>query len=172
SEDGTEAQSADLPALLVACLAFLRGNFQRQCFGDQEWMPVHGRLHGRADLVHAVPDPALELQAQWTVARRHAVIRRSLKYGEMGGGLGNNRCGLDAGGASTELPYALAGEIHAFVRPVPGVVPLSLELVEAGYIRHVCRRQATDGGYQELCDEDFSGLRRYPPAISRFVVVR
>ena len=70
-------------------------------------MPVHGYLHGRADLVHVVPDPALELRAQWTVACGHAVVRGALKDSEMGGGLGNYRRGLDAGGAGAELPDAL-----------------------------------------------------------------
>src|SRR4029078_11689535 len=74
----------------------------------------------------------------------------------MRSGLRDHRRRLDAGRAGADLADALAREIHAIARPLPGVVPLPLEVVQSRNVRDVGGRKAT---YR--CDKP---RRRHPGA--------
>ena len=70
------------------------------------------------------------------------------------------------------MPDALAAEIDALVRPLPGVIPAPLEGVEARDVRNVGRRQAADRGDQELRRQRLARLGAHAPEIRRLIVVR
>jgi hypothetical protein len=88
----------------------------------------------------------------------------------MRGGGGDDRGGLDAGGAGADQPDALAGEVHAVMRPAAGVVPMAGEAIQARQLGHVRRRQAADGGDQEARGETLAGFGRDLPPVGGFIV--
>ena len=71
--------------------------------------------------------------------------------------------GLHAGGAGADQPDALAGEIHALMRPGAGVEPLAFEVIPPTKIRHVRRRKAADRSDQELRRVGVTRLGPHPP---------
>src|SRR5207253_554097 len=94
------------------------------------------------DLVHL-------LGCEGVVPGGDAVVGRALEHEQLAGLLGDDRRGLDAGGARADQPDALARDIDALLRPRAGVVPFPLERVEAGDLWHVGRREAAHGADEE-----------------------
>ncbi len=135
-------------------------------------MAVYGGLRHPPDLRGVVPDVAPELRGQWRIACRHAVVRCALEDGQVRGGFGDDRRGLDAGGAGADQSDALAAEIDAFMWPLPGVIPPPGERIEPGDVRDIGRRQATHGSDQERRRQDFARFGIHAPDIRRLIVMR
>ena len=114
----------------------------------------------------------LELRRQWRVPRRDRVVGCALKHGQVLGLRGDHGRGLNAGRAGANHAHALAGEVHPVMRPLASVVPVSLETLQTGEVRHVRRGQAAHRGDQELDDIGFALLRPNAPAVRGFVVMR
>jgi hypothetical protein len=172
AESRAELQPALLPGRFIQGLPLLGWSVERRSLGNAEGMRVVGLTHDLPDLGRVLLDIALELLRQGRVARRHAVVRGALKHGQMGGSLGDDWSGLDAGGTGADQPHALAGEIHAFVRPLPGVVPASREAFEARDVGNIGRGQAADGGDEELRNVLLACLRAHAPPVRRRIVMR
>ena len=86
--------------------------------------------------------------------------------------LGDLRYGLHRGGTGADHRHPLAGEVHALVRPGPGVVALAGEGVDAGELRGVRRRQAADRGDQEPRRQRATVGQLDVPAVAAGVVGR
>ena len=71
---------------------------------------------------------------------------------------------LHAGGPGADDGDALAGEVHALVRPQPGVERVAPEAVAAGELGQVRRRQAAHGGDEEAGREALAVLGVDQPA--------
>ena len=129
-ERGAELQAATLPRCIVDRLALLRRSFHRQAFLDPERHPVQRLARHRTDLGGVLLDVALELGRQRGVAGRHGVVRGALEHRQVLGRRGDDRRGLDAGGAGADHAHPLAGEIHALMRPLAGVVPVARKALQ------------------------------------------
>ena len=171
AECGAESQAAGFPGRFVQGLPFLGGRLQGGAIGDEPWVAVDARLRYLSNLGGILLDVALERRRERAIAGRHAVVRRTLENGQMRGSFGDHRRRLDAGRAGADQPNALAAEIDAFVRPLPGVDPASLEGVEAGNVRDIGRRQAADRGDQELRREYVARLSGHAPDIRQRIVM-
>ncbi len=84
----------------------------------------------------------------------------------MGSGFRDHRRGLDAGRAGADQSHPLAGEIHAFMRPAPGMVPLPGEAVPPGYVGDISGGNTANGGDEETGDEAFAALSGHGPEIA------
>src|SRR5205823_1965003 len=73
---------------------------------------------------------ALGLRGNQRIPQRRTVIRRALEDREMADYFGDYRDELDGGGAGTDDRHALAGEVHAFLRPSASVIRLALEALD------------------------------------------
>ena len=85
---------------------------------------------------------------------------------------GNHRSRLDARRSGTDHADALARKVDALVRPLPCMVPVTLERLQPRNGGHVGSGQAADGGDEKFCDEGLARFCTDMPAIGRFVVVR
>ena len=121
---------------------------QRNAIGFQHLLPP----------LRVIGLPVLfERRVERLVARWHAERGRALKHGEVRGLLRNDRHRLNTGGAGADEADALPGKVHAFARPVGGVIDRSLELVPARPWRRVrhrkrarCRNHITAGHHIAL----------------------
>ena len=170
AERRAELQPAPLPGFLVDGVALLRRHVMGRAVLDGERMSVRGGLHHPTQLAGVVLHPLLELRAQRMVLRGHRVVRGALEHGQVRGRLGDHRRRLDACGPGAHHAHSLAGKVHALVWPLPGVVPLAGELIEARNVRNVRRRQATHRSDQELRDVVVPGFGGHVPAIAGLVV--
>ena len=134
-------------------------------------MAVRRRVHTLFDVGEMVLDVFFELGRERCIARRHGIVRGALEDGQVVSFGSDHGDGLNAGRAGTDLADALAGEIDAFVRPLAGVVPVALEVIAAGNVRHIGGREAADGGDQIFRREAPTVLRRDMPAVGSVVVV-
>src|SRR3546814_16204980 len=87
---------------------------------------------GIADFPLVPPHPFLEFRRKRLVPGRHAVVRRSLKNGQVPGGLGDDRSSLDSGRTGADLADTLASEVNPLMRPLAGMVPCALEALQTG----------------------------------------
>ena len=149
-ERRAELQPAALPGRLVDRLALLGRGLDRQALLDPEGHAVERFVRDRPDFLGVLLDVSLEFRRQRRVARGHRVVRGALEHGQMRRRRGDHRRRLDAGGAGADHADPLAGEIDAFMRPLAGVVPVALEILQAGNVRHVRGGQAADRGDQEF----------------------
>src|SRR5581483_2140858 len=76
------------------------------------------------------------------------------------------------GRAGADETYAFAGEVHPFVRPLPGVVPAALEAIEAGEGGDVRGGEAAYGGDEELGGEPLALVGDDVPAVGLGIVAR
>ena len=141
------------PGRLVDGLAFLWRRLQGKALRVGEGVSRRRRVRGAPDLGRVFLDIALELGRPRCIACRNAVGRAALKNAQVLRRLCDHRRCLNAGRSGTNQPDPLSGKVDALVRPLAGVVPLALERVQSGNRRNVGRRQAADGGDQELCVE-------------------
>src|SRR3546814_4218706 len=105
---------------------------------------------GIADFPLVPPHPFLEFRRKRLVPGRHAVVRRSLKNGQVPGGLGDDRSSLDSGRTGADLADTLASEVNPLMRPLAGMVPCALEALQTGDVRHVGAGKAADSGDQKF----------------------
>ena len=113
-----------------------------------------------------------QFRLERTVASWDAVLRRTLKHGQMrrlASDLGNR---LHSRGASPDHADALAGKGNGLLRPAAGVVALASEIVEPGEVGLVRRREGADGADQKLRRNALAGAGLDRPALRRFVVMR
>ena len=73
--------------------------------------------------------------------------------------------GLDAGGAGADHGNAKAAEIHAFLRPLPGVVDLAIERLQSLEVRQARRGQIAGRHHAVRRGDHFALLRGDCPAI-------
>src|SRR5277367_1906797 len=85
---------------------------------------------------------------------------------------GNHWRGLNPGRPSADHADALAGEIYTVVWPLARVVPVALELPQAGNVGYVGGGEAADGSDEKLHNECLVVFRADAPAIGRLVVMR
>ena len=83
------------------------------------------------------------------------VVGGALEHRQRLGLARDDRDRLHTAGACADHGNALAGEIHAPMRPEAGVVGVALEIVQAREIRHardgeISRRHNADGGLEGL----------------------
>ena len=122
---GTELQAALSHAASYSRLTFLgRGVRAARRSEMKNGWPFGVGLGRAPDFGGIVADPVLELVGQRNVASWHTVVRGALEDGQVGGGFRDHRDGLDAGGAGADNSDALAAEIDAVMRPLPGVIPV------------------------------------------------
>ena len=70
---------------------------------------------------------SLFLAIHWTVAGWQGKLWGPLEYMEMACLSGDDRDGLNAGGAGSDNANAQTSEIDIVMWPLPGVIPLALE---------------------------------------------
>ena len=114
-------------------------------------------------------DPPLVLGVERGVARRDAVVRGALEDDEVGRLPGDDRDGLDGGGARADDADPLAGEVDARVRPGAGVMAVAAEAGEAREGGNLRRRQAADGHDAEAGRGAVAAIRLDRPAVRRLV---
>ena len=135
-------QAALFPFLVINLLLFLRRVLQRALERDAADDAVAGFLAGLAAQLRIIVFPGfLVLRRQVVVARRDRVVRRALEHGQVLCLLRDHRDRLDRGRAGADDADAQAGEVHAFMRPMAGVVGLALEACEPLEVRRACVRQ-------------------------------
>ena len=118
----------------------------------------------RPDLRVVVLDLPVEVGVHRVVAAGDVVVGRALEDGDVRGLLRDLGDQLHAGGPGADDGDALAGEVHALVRPQPGVEPVAPEAVAARELGQVRRRQAAHGGDEEAGREALAVLGVDQPA--------
>ena len=118
----------------------------------------------------ALPDLFLLFLCDRPVAQGGAVVGSALEDGQVADLLGDLGDELDCGCAGANDANALAGQVHAFLGPAPGVAPGALEVVEALEVGDVVGRQQTDGSNQELAARLVAVLHRQFPAVGVLVI--
>ena len=135
-------------------------------------MTIDGGAHHIANFGEILPHIFLEIIGQRRIARGDRIIRRALKHGQVLGGGGHHRNGLNAGGTRANHANALAREIHAFMRPFASVVPFALKIRDAINFWQIGRRKAADGGDQ-IARRIFRALfRAQAPQIGGLIILR
>ena len=86
---------------------------------------------------------------------------------------GNLRRRLDAGRSGADHADALAGEVHTFVRPLAGVVPLAREIGRPGISGTLAVDRQPTAVIEEFARRYVSPrLGAHLPAVGRLVVMR
>ena len=106
-----------------------------------------------------------ELFSQRRIARWNAVVGGPLKNRQVGGCFGHHRNGLNASRSGANHAHPLAHEVNAFMRPLPGVIPLALEGIKAFDLRHIGGRHVADRGDQVLGLIDVTRISRGTPHV-------
>ncbi len=131
-----------LPAPLVLGRACLVRRLQRLAVAVVEVDAGHG-LFGAGPQVRIVGLDRLHVPGvQRRVVRRHRIVRRALEHSELLRLAGDDRDRLHGRGAGADDRHPLAREVDLLVRPVPGVVAVALEGIEALELGQVGRGQA------------------------------
>ena len=167
-----EAEAAALPAHLVLALPLLRGH-------GQSGLIVDGNDEADARLASLPAELrvvgfhlALVFRVQRPVPRGHAEVRCALEHHQGGGLAGDDRDGLDRGGAGADDADALAGEVHVRVRPVAGVIGRAREALQTREGRDLGARQAPGGHDAEAGRHVVAAVRLDVPPVRRLVEVR
>ena len=111
----------------------------------------------------------LVLRVQRGIPRGDAEVRSPLEDDQRGGLPGDEGDGLDGGRARADHADALAGEVDALVRPVPGVIPPAREGLESLERGHLRGGQAARRHDAELRRDAVAAVRLNRPAVRRFV---
>ena len=148
-----EAESADRVALLELALALLGSRLPDALRARVPGVPGGGRSSQAAEGAIALLPAADGVRCERAVPGRDAEVRGPLEHRQVRGLLRDDRDGLDGGGAGADHADALAGDVHALVRPQARVVQLAGEPLEAGEIGDPRHREAPRRHDQEGCRE-------------------
>ena len=152
----SEPETTSLPRLLIdsAPITFRRINGIARIYPPR--MSIGIGVHHPLNLVSLRLQALLHIVSQRTVTRGNTVVGGALKHRQMSGTFCNNRGRLYARRSGADLPDAPTVKINPFVRPLPGVVPLTCEIIKAFDIRDICSRQTTNSGDQKPCTVAFA----------------
>ena len=168
---GHEVDAAALPARHVLLLAFLRRHVQRGLVAE---------VIDRAGAGVARPGPALRilllpcrlvLLRHWSIAGGQAEVGGALEDVQRARLGGDDGDGLDAGRARADHADALAGEVHALVRPASGVVGGAAEGVDPLDLRQPPGGQAARRHDAEPGGNGIAPVRPQGPAAGSLVEV-
>ena len=151
--EGVEAhmKATFLPGCLVDLLTFLGGDGKRGALGG---------LIGEPETRGACPVPQLAVVGlelahivfiQTMVAPGNIEVGRALEHKNVLGLTSHLGHHLHAGRPRADHSHLLAREIHFFMRPLPGVIPRSLEALEPLELRDVRRGQTTHRRDEKPC---------------------
>ena len=115
---------------------------------------------------------AFLLFAHRAVAGRQAEVGGALEHREVLGVLRDDRDHLHAGRACADRAHALAGEVDTFMRPQAGVIPFTLEVMDALEVGHPRRREIARRHDDVARADLFAGLRLQDPLVGLAVEQR
>ena len=158
-----------LPHLLVALAALLRGVVRAvQPTGPER--PATAPTHRLAQLRPLGPVPLAFVVGERAIPSRERVLRRALEHRDVRRLLSDLGDRLDARRSRADHADSLAGERHGRVGPLPGVVALAGEVVDAGVVRRVGDRQRPHRADEEARRGARPVMCLDRPALRRFVV--
>ena len=147
-----EGEAADLPAGVKLLERLLHLDVEHRALVPVETGAERALLAFvlLAELAVVGFDLGLLGRVEGVIASRYGVLRGALEHGEVLGGLGDDRNGLDPRGAGADHANPLAGEIDALFGVAAGVAQLALEGVDALDVGDIGRRQTAHRGYEVL----------------------
>jgi len=164
-----EGQAAFLPTRLVLAAQLLRRRLPGRCGVGMEGDAVRHRLAPFADRRIVRLGRARHLGIERRVVGRDGVVRGPLEHRQVVGLPGDDRDRLDGRRAGADDPDPHAGEVHAAVRPLAGVVGRAPETVAAGEVGGVRGRQAAGRHHAPGRGHPVAGLGLQHPAPPRLV---